>query len=141
MKHYFITITLALLLGYSCRTVKERSETQQRYEATEQRQFTVQWNHYDSTGLYWHFQSDSLFYYHPDRGLYGWGGRLTVEEELVQRNLWQSHNDSVGYRLEQRSVESYTSEPSSYRSIWKYAVAIGLIFILVGLYERYRPRT
>lgn len=64
MNRYIILIALVLLLGHSCHTVKECSEIQQRYEATEKRHFTVQWNHYDSTGRYWHFQSDSLFYYH-----------------------------------------------------------------------------
>lgn len=137
MKNYFITITLALLLGHSCRTVKERSEAEQRYESTEKRQSTVQWNHYDSTGLYWHFQSDSLFYYHPDRGLYGLGGWLTVGQERVQRNLWQLSDDSSGYHLAEQSVESYTSESVPYPNIWKYAVGVGFILIVLAMYRRW----
>lgn len=129
-----ILITAVSLLG--CRTVKDHSEAYQRYETIEKRQSTLQWNQYDSTGLYWHFQSDSPFYYHPQSGLYGWGGRLIVGEKRVQHRLWQLH-DSAGYRMDEQSNESYSSTSAAFSSGWRLrvitaAVILVLIFLYVG---------
>jgi len=130
-----ILITAVSLLG--CRTVKDHSEAYQRYETIEKRQSTLQWNQYDSTGLYWHFQSDSPFYYHPQSGLYGWGGRLIVGEKRVQHRLWQLHDDSAGYRMDEQSNESYSSTSAAFSSGWRLrvitaAVILVLIFLYVG---------
>lgn len=136
----FITLISALLLLHSCRTIQERSEAVQRHLAIENKHSTIQWNHYDSTGRYWHFQSDSPFYYHPDNGLYGRGGLLLVEEHLLNNTLWQSHSDSVRYQLEERSEESYRSEAAPYRNVWWYAIGIGIILGLVGAYRCWAER-
>lgn len=137
MKKHLTLITLTLLLAQSCRTVKDHSNAYQRYETIEKRQSTLQWNQYDSTGLYWHFQSDSPFHYHPESGLYGWGGKLIVGEKRVQHKLWQLHDDSIGYRIDEQSNESYSSTPAAFLSGWRLrvitaAVILVLIFLYVG---------
>lgn len=87
MKYIDLWVCLLIVLsGYSCRMAKERSESVKRDAASETRQSFVTWYAADSAGRYWHFQSDSSLYYHPDYGLYGQGGWLSIREDEVRHN-------------------------------------------------------
>ncbi|HMR19041.1 MAG TPA: hypothetical protein PKA53_07055 [Sphingobacterium sp.] len=133
MKKFFIPITLTLLLGYSCRLVKDHGTAQQRDFTSENTKSFLHEEDYDSTDLYWFFRTDSPFYYHPLYGLYGRGGLLSVAEGHVQHHISQQTEDSVIYHIAEESQTNYSSKQISPRSYLWGLLFIGVVFGLVGL--------
>lgn len=136
MKYMRLLMGLAVLLGFGCRTVKERGEAEQRRLIVEKQGSALQWSQHDSAGRYWHFQSDSAFYYHPDEGLYGSRGWLAVEEEQVRRNRGQKNDDNSTYHINEQSESSYTAVPAPKPKIGWWSLIFGVVLLLSFLVFR-----
>ncbi len=106
-------VALITLLTLSCRTSKHRLEEQ---KATQQIRVSEsqEWQQYlarDSTKRYWHFASDSAFYFHPDSGLWAQGGWLYAEEQSARKSKLQfniSHRDSAAIKQHSSRTEQTT---------------------------------
>lgn len=129
MKH-FITLIAALLLIYGCRTIRDRHTTMEHYTGYQSQQSAVYWSHYDSTARYWRFQSDSPFYYHPDAGLYGNGGWLSVSERQLRQGELRLVQDSAAY---QRGASSQERTIAEGRSLPKWLYAVGGLLVLLAI--------
>lgn len=134
-KYNFIIILFTVLSNSSCRSNKESSYTQSRYETLVQGQTFQHWHHYDSTLRYWYYQSDSAFYFHPDSGLYASSGWLAVGEQSSKYNFGQVSRDSSFYLHSQQSAEQEKSVTKDRSRRWVYVLGIGIVLVLgVGFY-------
>ncbi|HMR18252.1 MAG TPA: hypothetical protein PKA53_03035, partial [Sphingobacterium sp.] len=137
-KFTYLFLLSALLIGQNCGTLRDRSEAAQRHVAMENKQTTSQWSFRDSADRHWYFRSDSPFYYHPDHGLYGRSGWLTIGQEQLRWYQGQERSDSRAYHQQEQSQVSYITHPLR-RAVWRYTVA-GLLgaLLLWGLYRWWR---
>lgn len=132
-------VTLIPLLIISCRTSKHRLVEQ---KATQQIRLSAsqEWQQYlqqDSTKRYWHFASDSAFYFHPDSGLWAQGGWLYAEEQSVHTREQQSgisHRDSLASqqhssRTEQTSIRKNQLPGYIYLLILLAVGSVGFYYI------------
>ncbi|MDR2285219.1 MAG: hypothetical protein LBE37_18550 [Sphingobacterium sp.] len=139
MKH----IIIFTLLSFSCRTSKHHLEEQKAVqqvhvsEAQEWQQYLAQ----DSTKRYWHFASDSMFYFHPDSGLWAQGGWLYAEELSARTREQQSgisYRDSVGSQQHSSSTEQTTTRKKQLP--WYIYVIVLLGIGSAGFYYLWRKR-
>ncbi len=139
MKYIDLWVCLMIVLsGYSCRMTKERSESVKRDAVSETQQSFISWQSVDSTGRYWHFQSDSLLYYHPDYGLYGQGGWLSIREDEVWHNGYRELDSNSGYHLKEQSERKQNRKFLSKRNIkWWAIMIVACVAILYGLKRRF----
>ncbi|MBL1410386.1 hypothetical protein [Sphingobacterium faecale] len=125
----------------SCRTSKYRLEEQiatrqvHRSESHEWQQYLQQ----DSTVRYWHFVSDSIFYFHPDTGLWALGGWLYAAEQSIHEKLLQSnisHRDSTALQahaaLKEQKVVRKKQLP------WYVYLIVVLAVASLGIYYLWR---
>lgn len=133
MKKILIIITALLSAGMSCRTAKERSTAAQAYHSGERELSAVLSRQYDSTGRYWFFESDSLFYYRPGGGLYGIGGLLTVAEGEVKQGQEEDITFRDRYSEDTFSKEDYTAKPVS-RTKYLWALVIAALIVIIGVW-------
>ncbi|WP_164111711.1 MULTISPECIES: hypothetical protein [Sphingobacterium] len=106
-------VTLLVLLTFSCRTSKHRLEEQKAIKQVSRSEFQ-KWQYYlqqDSNWRYWHFASDSIFYFHPDSGLWAKSGWLYAEEQWVHKSEQQSN---VSNR-DSAAIEQYSSKTEQKR--------------------------
>lgn len=134
MKYIFIIFAL---ITFSCRMSKHRLEDQQARQQVRISE-SQEWQQYlqqDSTKRYWHFASDSVFYFHPDSGLWAQGGRLYAQEQSVQEKRLLSninHRDSA--TSQQYSSKTEQKTPRKQRLPW-YIYVIALFGIgSIGFY-------
>lgn len=138
-------ITLVPILGIftiiSCRTSKHRLEEQ---KASQQIRLSAsqEWQQYlqqDSTKRYWHFASDSAFYFHPDSGLWAQRGWLYAKEQSASKSKLQSnvsHRDSLSNQQHSSRTEQTTIRKNQLP--W-YIYVIALLGIgSIGIYYLWR---
>lgn len=132
MKYIFVSIAVAVCWMYTaCSTLKERSASHQSHITAGQAGSTLYQSHYDSAGRYWYFRSDSLFYYHPDSGLYAYRGALAVRDAMVSQDVTIWSEDSSRYDLEENSSSDSRREFSL--RIWGIVgivLALGMFFVI-----------
>lgn len=132
MRATYLLILIVLLLGQACRTIKKQTQaTQQELNLESETSYWL-YQAYDSTAKRWQYQSDSPFYYHPDKGLYGYGGRLTMAESGLQLSQWQQHDSLALYRMQQQVQAENSSEPPK-RSRYNYWTMTVLLVLLLAL--------
>ncbi|ERJ57700.1 hypothetical protein M472_02865 [Sphingobacterium paucimobilis HER1398] len=108
-----------------------------RSESQEWQQYLQQ----DSTIRYWHFASDSIFYFHPDRGLWGQGGTLYYEEQSAH-----THEQKTNISVSNSTVIQQHSSKTQQKTIRKKQLPwyIYLIMLLglgsLGVYYLRRKR-
>lgn len=118
----------------SCRTFKRQAE---QHESYTQRQYANQqvremhsFRFMDSVGSYWHFSTDSVFYYHPDSGLRARQGQLSRWDNRLHQQEWYSATDSN--RSLVTAQEQYSSWKVYLRKVndSKWSVLIGFLLFL-----------
>lgn len=132
MKHISISIfVLIILLTLSCRISKHRLEekraTQEvfRSESQEWQQYLQQ----DSTVRYWYFGSDTVFYFHPDSGIWAQSGWLYAEEQSVHKSERQFHvsdRDSAALQQHSSTAEERTIIKSPFPRYVSLIVVLGI---------------
>lgn len=133
-----LTITLLVTLFTACRTAKEKSihigASKQHTEA-ETHSAIYFWEQQDSNSRYWHYTSDTFFYYHPDRGLYANRGNLSIEEFHL-KNTSQQTKDSSSYHYErnQSLAGTYWNSIKRRWMIW----TLGFLAVVIFLIYRWR---
>lgn len=106
-------IALIPLLYLSCRMSKHRLEEQKAVQQIRVSE-SQEWQQHlarDNTKRYWHFASDSAFYFHPDSGLWAQGGWLYAEEQSTHTRRQQSgisHRDSAAIKQHSSRTEQTT---------------------------------
>lgn len=132
MKNTFITLLIMTLSLQGCRTIKDRSTASNRVQQHSAQSSTFEWNYSDSTGRYWHYRADSILFYHPDVGLYGQGGWLTVSERQVNQGELVILQDSSNYQSAEATLERVVS---TNRRIpwWDWTLAVTGICLLLGI--------
>lgn len=135
MKYIYVSVAVAVGIIYgSCSTLKERSASHQRYITAGQAGSTLYQSHYDSAGRHWYFWSDSLFYYHPDSGLYAYRGALTARDTRVHQDVTIWSEDSSRYDVEEKSrSESKRKPPLSIWGIVGFLFVLGMFFVIRDL--------
>ncbi|MDR2285097.1 MAG: hypothetical protein LBE37_17925 [Sphingobacterium sp.] len=114
---------------------------QKHYTETQSRQVAMsQW--WDSTGRYWHFTTDSAFYYHPDSGLYAARGMLSMSESNLQVQRQELLLDSIHTVTAQQ--ESYNVWKTYYRRVTdsKWTILL-IVVVLLGcgfILNKYRRK-
>lgn len=126
---------LALSLGHACRTVKNRAESNKREISLESQSSNWSWQHYDSAGRFWYYQSDSPFYYHPQQGLYGQQGFLAVAQRHVKHEQGQQNEQRLDYQQDEQSEQKQELKPAL-RSQLAYVLL--LLLIILGFAVRFR---
>ena len=133
MKNTFITLSIIMLSLQGCRTIKDRSSATNRMQQHSSQSSTFEWMYSDSTGHHWHYQSDSILFYHPDVGLYGHGGWLSVSESQIRQGEMRSVQDSVGAQSAVSTDKRTLSKRSNFPWwLWVGAgMLVGLLFLMV----------
>ena len=136
MKPFIYFTWLLTMLG--CHIVRDRQTGRLYNQSADSKRSAMTWAVYDSAGYHWYFQSDSLLYYHPLKGLYSAGGRLSVTQEHMHRQEGRQSVDSTGYDRQERSDTMVsTARPSLGQLSWN-TLLCGLVLVAVWLY--FRPR-
>ena len=145
--HYKIRCFFVLAVLCGCKINKEKTEQQyferqQAYSNFQQRQL-ADFRIMDSIGRYWTFSTDSLFYYHPDSGLRGSRGELSLWEDKLHKQSWTLAVDSN--RVESTDQEQYRIWKQYYRKVkdskWMMTVStllvLGIGFLLYRFVLRF----
>ena len=109
MKNTVITLSIIILSLLGCRSIKDRSTASNRLQQHSAQSTTLGWSFTDSVGRYWHYRADSILFYHPDVGLYGQGGWLTVSERQVNQGELVILQDSSNYQSAEATLERVIS--------------------------------
>ncbi len=135
MKTIIILITLVpifeILTLYSCGTSKGRFRQEKSYEQlantseiSRQQQYLIK----DANHRYWSIFTDSIFYFHPDSGLWADGGYMRFEDKIVADRYYQesaNHKDSLFRIIAQSEIE----EMKWWKSHSMWSVYMGAIII------------
>ena len=132
MKNTFITLLIIILSLSGCRTIKDRSSASNRVQEHSSQSSTFEWMYSDSTGRHWHYHSDSILFYHPDVGLYGQGGWLTVSERQVSHGDLRLHQNSSNQQSEEATQERVVST-SKRIPWWGWTLAVTTFSLLLGI--------
>ncbi len=136
MKHIrsFTFVIFLLTMIYSCSIAKRKLE--QRYvEQSATSSTSEAWRSFsqrDSSKRYWSVVTDSIFYYHPDSGLWASGGWLYAEEQTLHVHNGETairYRDSVLYS--QELSEKSKKVVSTNRAPWYVYLAIIVVGVLV----------
>ena len=132
----FTFFTTCIIL--SCRTTKEKSELLRMNTKAQSVSSTntswMQLNRQDSTHSYWHYISDSTFFFHPDSGLWSHSGELIYmsrgvnkrEESGADYSLQNLKREASKVEAEVRSVRT-----KNYRSIGIVVLSIIVVFVFL----------
>lgn len=129
---------LHLILCYGCKVNKEKSELRHTARQSQSRLETStswgQFNSLDSSYRYWHYTGDSVFFFHPDLGLWSRSGQIAYGEQraLKRQTTSVDHSyDSIG--TENNKTESLTSsKKDSYPlSVWSWLLVIIPMALLI----------
>ncbi|MBL1411238.1 hypothetical protein [Sphingobacterium faecale] len=141
MKNITIILPISLLVistFSNCRTVKEKTSLQEsmiqhQYTGTQSRQATYS-HQWDSTGRRWFFSTDSVFYYHPDSGLYAKQGILSIRENNLNVQMQHAVVDST--RIETTTEETLSLWKTYYRKVKdsRWTLIIAGVLLLGGVY-------
>jgi len=133
MKTIFIILSILFLSG-SCRSIKERhdrTETNTTQQALTRQHRSYMWTHADSAIRYWYYSSDSNFFYHPDYGLQGQGGKLWISEDIQRYSSARADQDSITYDVWSENRLQEKSRRWSERRKWAWAIPIAAAGILL----------
>lgn len=136
MKTIIIRITLVPIFGiltlYSCSTSKRRYRQERSYEQlantseiSRQQQYLIK----DANRRYWSIFTDSIFYFHPDSGLWARGGYMSFEDKISADKYYHessNHRDSIF-----RTIAHSETEELKWRkgqSIWIVYLGVIIIF-------------
>ncbi|WP_437918083.1 hypothetical protein [Sphingobacterium sp. LRF_L2] len=134
-----ITITLIIILLFSCRTYKEKVQQESRSTTLTEESKTVQhryqWLQQDSQNRQWYFWTDSTFTYHPDSGLRATSGFILVTETAsgsssVESNAYLSEDHST----KEETYESLTTSKALHRGSSYFFIGGGILFVLLIVY-------
>ncbi|WP_164111670.1 MULTISPECIES: hypothetical protein [Sphingobacterium] len=141
MKNSTIFSLLPLTIIIACRTSKHRlahQQTTQQAGISESREWLYRIQQ-DSTKRYWHFASDSVFYFHPEKGLWAWGGWLYTEEQSAHKREVQAHvskRDSTASQQHASKMEQKTTRTHQLPGYIYWIALLGAAF--VGYYYSWR---
>lgn len=129
MKPQQLIILIALLLLLGCRTIKDRTNTFSHIQHQQVQSTAFESFYTDSIGRHWHFQTDSIFYFHPQQGLVGQGGGLSVWESQLYQSRVEMQRDSVGHH---ESLSNYSRKFFNRPPVWDWLWIGVLLLIAIG---------
>lgn len=138
MRCLYLIVGLVLFVSHACRSIKKSAEAAQMELSMQSELSDKAWSFYDSAASYWYYQSDSPFYYHPDKGLYGQSGRLAASGKQVQHEQRQQKQQHTAYELHAQQEEKHSWQPAIRSKLVYGAIGIVLLLILRQLWQRYR---
>ncbi|MFD2556574.1 hypothetical protein [Sphingobacterium tabacisoli] len=127
-----LSILLCIIL--SCRTAKEKSELlRMNTKAQSVSRTNTSWmqlNRQDSTYRYWHYTGDSIFFFHPDRGLWSRSGQFTYIEQKSsdakdEKMVFQQ--DSLRTVKAESQLDTYYRSESHFLKQWPWILLLGVL--------------
>lgn len=132
--------SMIILIFGTCRSFRESRITSysaaDRQYRREEQHHTLLFRQQDSATHSWHFRTDSLFYFHPDSGLYGWSGSLRVAGGRKRDFSCMQTADSVYMQFQ--AAESTWMGMIKKTSRWHVGFVVwgGLLFFILVVWAR-----
>lgn len=120
MKNSLILILIGTFI--SCHSYREKTKLENNRirlsEANKGIRYGFQMVEQDSLNRSWSFVTDSILYFHPDTGLYSYGGYLQINESQLGLQQWQVELDSFDTK---RDVRGMTESQTQSRRWFDYS--------------------